>query len=308
MLVPPRRVRALRALLLACALAVVGLIGTAATASADSNMRFWQFNLCGARIESPCNYGREQPVADAMKSSIENFKPDAVSLNEACESQFAHTIWNLNAGGIWSMHGRFHVGRFLLEEDKPKFTCNVYDGSRRFGLAFFSRQRILMEPTAHVLPEPDPATGNNILYCGVVELYRPSIYCSVHISGNEANKGAQIQRVSEIVNPWVDDGIPVVLMGDFNVEPRDYRLNPIYHSVFGPSTTGTHPYGRFEEVDQYHGGTGRCRCGEPTFGPKKLDYIFVSARDFYGQDGDATSSSLSDHTPLRGWAVLDHTP
>ena len=68
--------------------------------------------------------------------------------------------------------------------------------------------------------------------------------------------------------------------------------------------------GRFEEVDEFHSSSTRCRCGEATQHgtDRKIDYIFVSARDFYDVDGDATSSSLSDHDPLRGSATLDHTP
>jgi len=292
-----------------CAVAGALLLCTEATASADTTLRFWHFNMCGARITG-CNGGADQPVSNAIKSSIENYKPHAVSLNEACESQWGTTYWNLNAAGIWSMNSRFVPTRYLIPEDELQWglRCNVYGGAERraFGNALFSRQTILLEPSQVPLP-PANTTETRKLWCMVVDLYRDTVYCTVHITPNDANRRAQIESVASTVNRWVDDGIPVVLMGDFNVTPDDDRLDPIYDSALGGDA-----YGRFEEVDEYHNSSTRCRCGEATRhgadGDLKIDYIFASARDFYGVDGDATSSSYSDHDPLRGSATLDHTP
>jgi len=286
-----------------CALAGALLLCTEATASADTTLRFWHFNMCGAKIADYCNGGANQPVSNAIKSSIENYKPDAVSLNEACESQWGTTYWNLNAAGIWSMNSRFVATRTRKLEG-PDFNCNPYDGNRRFGNVLFSRQTILLEPSQVPLP-PANTTETRKLWCMVVDLHRDTVYCTVHITRDDADKRAQIERVASTVNQWVDDGIPVVLMGDFNVTPDDDRLDPIYDSALGGDA-----HGRFEEVDEYHNSSTRCRCGEATqHGTnRKIDYIFVSARDFYDVDGDATTSSYSDHDPLRGSATLDHTP
>lgn len=290
-----------------CALAGALLLCTEATASADTTLRFWHFNMCGAKIAG-CNGGANQPMSNAIKSSIENYKPHAVSLNEACESQWGTTYWDLNAAGVWSMHSRFVPTRYLTEPDERErgLRCNVYGGANRraFGNALFSRQTILLEPSQVPLPRAN-TTETRKLWCMVVDLYRDTVYCTVHITPDDADKRAQIKRVASTVNQWVDDGIPVVLMGDFNVRPNDNRLDPIYDSALGG-----HADGRFEEVDEYHNSSTRCRCGEATQHgtDRKIDYIFVSARDFYDVDGDATSSSYSDHDPLRGSATLDHTP
>jgi endonuclease/exonuclease/phosphatase family metal-dependent hydrolase len=288
-----------------CVLAGAFLLCTGATASADTPLRFWHFNMCGAVIADPCNGGAEQPVSGAIKSSIESYRPHAVSLNEACESQWATTYWNLNAANAWSMGSRFVPTRFLgVPTEESTINCNPYEGARRFGNALFSKQTILMEPSATSLPKTQNTPETRKLWCMVVDLHRDTVYCTVHITAYDADQDAQIARVANTVNQWVDSGTPVVLMGDFNVEPSDNRLDRIYHSALGGGATG-----RFEEVDQHHDmSTARCRCGESTLGSRKIDYIFVSARDFYSLDGDATSSSYSDHDPLRGSATLDHTP
>ena len=304
MVATARPARILRRSVTVCALAGAFLLLAAAAASADTPMRFWHFNMCGARIADPCNGGDEQPVADAIKSSIQSYTPDAVSLNEACQSQWATAYWNLNAAGVWTMHSRFNSTRYLnAPTSSSSINCNLYEGARRFGNALFSRQQILMEPSSTSLPKTETTPETRKLWCMVVDLPRDTVYCTVHITPTEADIDAQISRVASTVNPWVDNGTPVVLMGDFNVTPNDNRLDRIYHSVLGGGA-----YGRFEEVDEYYGSTTRCRCGESTHGSSKIDYIFVSARDFYSADGDATSSSYSDHDPLRGSATLDHTP
>jgi endonuclease/exonuclease/phosphatase family metal-dependent hydrolase len=53
------------------------------------------------------------------------------------------------------------------------------------------------------------------------------VCCTVHITPDDADRRVQIESVASTVNRWVDDGIPVVLMGDFNVTPDDNRLDPI---------------------------------------------------------------------------------
>jgi endonuclease/exonuclease/phosphatase family metal-dependent hydrolase len=296
--------RLLRRSVVTCALAGAFLLGAEATASADTPLRFWHFNMCGAIIAAPCNGGAEQPVSNAIKTLIENYDPHAVSLNEACQSQWATTYWDLNAAGAWTMHSRFVTTRYLsAPTSSSTINCNVYDGDRRFGNALFSRQTILMEPSATSLPKTQTTPETRKLWCMVVDLTRDTVYCTVHITAYDPDIDAQIARVASTVNAWVDDGIPVVLMGDFNVTPGDDRLDRIYSSALGGGA-----FGRFEEVDEYNGSTTACRCGESTLGSRKIDYIFVSARDFYSADGDATSSSYSDHDPLRGSATLDHTP
>ncbi|HEX8065666.1 MAG TPA: endonuclease/exonuclease/phosphatase family protein [Thermoleophilaceae bacterium] len=290
-----------------CAVVGAFLLYTAATASANTSLDFWHFNMCGARKVSPCNAGNEQPVSDAIKSSIEHYEPDAVSLNEACQSQWATTLWNLNAAGVWNMNSRFNSTRYLEDPawDSP-VQCNEYDRARRFGNALFSKQTILK---ASLLTSYDLSTDENEkeqrkLWCMLVALHYDTYYCTAHIAPTPREEtAAQIQRVANIVNRWVDAGTPVVLMGDFNAQPGDSRMNPIYHPVFGNGAVG-----RFEEIDQHQNiGYTRCRCGEVTTDDgAKADYIFVSARAFEVVYGDAIPSSYSDHSVLRGSATLLH--
>lgn len=66
-------------------------------------------------------------------------------------------------------------------------------------------------------------------------------------------------------------------------------------------------FGRFWEADKYHFVVGDGVYDQKTFPTttEKLDYVFFNSQSFlndYG--GDATSSGVSDHTPLRGGANL----
>ena len=85
---------------------------------------------------------------------------------------------------------------------------------------------------------------------------------------------------------------PVVLMGDFNLPPDDAGMAALYRSTRATRRAG------LDEVDQVR---GRCRCGRATHsGGSKLDYVFVSARDFALRGVSVVGAAFSDHEVLRG--------
>lgn len=113
-----------------------------------------------------------------------------------------------------------------------------------------------------------------------------------------------------LTRDYAGQGEPVVLGGDFNVLPKDVRLNPLYDHHGG----GT---GIFQEADENDKSefTGadcpqagdRCRSGEATAEPScsprvsdpgKIDYIFLSAYWFTTVRWRRYCTGLSDLQPL----------
>jgi endonuclease/exonuclease/phosphatase family metal-dependent hydrolase len=267
---------------------LVALVAVAASlagpAAADARPRFFHFNACG----SVCNDGRLSPVAEAIKDSILDLRPHAVSLNEMCQTQFRALRRRLRGTG-WRMRGRFVVTK------RGGSNCRRNRRARRlFGNAVLTRGRITWKRVRR-LPRPDGTEVRKMLCVQTRLLRRATRVCSTHISPvGQAKQRRQIRRVARTVTPWVLNRRPVVLMGDFNVEPDGRPLNRIYN----PRHPGT-SRGVFQEVDEWW----NCRCGEDTQGSRKIDYVFVSGRHFRRLEGDATHSDISDHDPVRGWAA-----
>ena len=274
--------------------AVAGLIIAAALvaiaaespARAENIRHFFHFNACGSVTDNPdCDaHGRNQELATAIKRSILDWRPVAVSLNEMCKSQFEAVKRKLRRAG-YRMHGRFAV------TERERNNCEP----RTFGIAVLTRPSIDWTGRWRL---PSSGSETRRLLCVGVDMGRMVRICSTHITHADGKDG-QIRKVKRVVEPWVARGIPVVLMGDFNVEPDDDRLDRIYRARYGG---GAH--GLFEEVERTDGDDPPCRCGESTHGDRKIDYIFLSGGHWRGVGGDATFSEHSDHDPLRGWGSL----
>ncbi len=167
------------------------------------------------------------------------------------------------------------------------------------------------------MPRQLPDTENRIQLCAQAAVRSRTVWaCDTHIDFNHENQAGQVGAVAQHANAFVDAGFPVILAGDFNMFPKDAPLDNLYDHGGGT--------GLFQEVDEndksHFTGTDcpqsgdRCRSGEATEDPacspddggktEKIDYIFVSARDFGTVRGDAAgcNTSMSDHHLLRGAA------
>jgi endonuclease/exonuclease/phosphatase family metal-dependent hydrolase len=155
---------------------------------------------------------------------------------------------------------------------------------------------------ARVWRLPRPAADVRTLLCVGIRVGREIKVCSTHITPHDANKGPQIQAVARATA--FGPGVPVVLMGDFNVTPGEDYLDDVYSGPHGGGARG-----RFEEADATAGDGSPCRCGEATFDrpftDPKIDYVFVTAAHWGAVHADATYSGYSDHDPVRGSAVLE---
>jgi endonuclease/exonuclease/phosphatase family metal-dependent hydrolase len=258
---------------LALALVAAGL-SLAAADSAAAASRLFQFNMCGSVQGGECNGGETNPVAGAITASILDFKPHAVSLNEACRSQVRAVARRLRRAGR----------RMRFRWVQTDFSNNC--PGDRFGNAVLTVNPITAS-SAWALEHDAGEEARKLLCVGTRVAGRRSRVCSTHITtaSDRADQRPQIREVTNRVSRYARNGVPVVLMGDLNVEPGDGLLDRLYR--------------RFKEADQ---GRPPCRCGESTSGTRKVDYVFFSRRHWKGIRGDATFSDHSDHDPLRGWA------
>ncbi|MFI8418916.1 FG-GAP-like repeat-containing protein [Streptomyces sp. NPDC085479] len=295
------------------------------TPSSAPVLRFLSYNICG-------NNGDCSTASDEVANRVQTvyneavtWKSDVLFLQEVCRTQFSRLEDKLGALG--------YTGKFTDTQTPARDTsgdlckddsvANPVEGD--YGLAIFTKG------TATNLQVIDLATGLEggseewPAICVDAPLQgRTTRSCSVHLySANTNVAKQQAQKLATLSNTWIDQGIPVVLGGDFN--PRysggqaNAPLSPVLDSLYSHSG-GT---GRFTEVDEtdtsrftdactaLNPPAGHCRSGAPTLMAKaddpeaKLDYIFLSKNHFKNVAGDALPriASVSDHYAYRGAAT-----
>jgi endonuclease/exonuclease/phosphatase family metal-dependent hydrolase len=292
--------------------------GLAPGSGVGEPVRILQFNMCGAKRDSDdcaskggTGDGTAVPaivssILDTRDDAPRPGRPDVVTLNETCENQYNAILERLRAAG-YEMDGRFATA-------KPnEANC---EGNANFGNAVLTRQAITNGPgdeIAFPLPNPDGAEVRTLLCVDSLLRGQPIKACSVHLSNQEGKQAEQAEVVARIVNGFLDGGLPVIIGGDFNVEPEQDALDVLYNHSGGT--------GRFREVDETDWGNFEprcretfehaCRSGEGTLDSvlldPKIDFIFVSEH-FAALEADATTSPVSDHDPLRGSAILTAGP
>jgi endonuclease/exonuclease/phosphatase family metal-dependent hydrolase len=274
----------------AAAIVVLAAVAVAAGASAvPPRQTYLQFNMCG----NMCNDGG-LPAAVHLAGSIRTGRPFAVTLNEVCENQYERLRADLAA----------YRGQF----DPTGPRCR---NGARYGNAVLVRTTSL-EPVGS-WPLPSPAGGESRrLLCvharpagggdPTAEGVRTLVVCVTHISYVGADIGVQVATVADIVRGLARNGA-VLLGGDFNADPADARMNPLYRACDGGGT------GRFDEVDSggcagrsmTNRGLGLDVVNEDTLQRHKLDYIFLSSGDWVTSRADARAAGNSDHDAL--WAT-----
>ncbi|MBO0882240.1 MAG: endonuclease/exonuclease/phosphatase family protein [Mycobacterium sp.] len=268
--------------------------------------RIFQFNMCGAKqIPTPgCASQVPDNAVPAVVSSVLDFKPDVITLNEICQSQFQQLRDTLNANG-YAVSADFSTTRI------PEPKCGNDPLLGGLGNAILSHTQ-LSNSEETMLPSAGESETYN-LSCDETELRGQTVKACVTQLSNAADvRSEQATAVARQVAGYRDAGFPVIVGGDFEARPWDAALTPMYAHHGGT--------GQLHEVDE----TDReyfqspeyscaldepnCRTGEgtvplPVATQLKYDYIFVSD-EFAALDGDATRTSVSSHVPLRGWATL----
>jgi endonuclease/exonuclease/phosphatase family metal-dependent hydrolase len=295
--------RRFRALVILFVLAVAPVVVQPATASAASlQVRVWQFNACDqyGRSNADCQVTPTQR-ASAISSSISSFSPHVVTFQEMCRSTFDMVVGSLPAG--W-------VSSFFSTYTTTDTRCQSVDHT--WGIAVLARSAVLTNPSATLLGTETSGEQRTFL-CVDVTVTVPLRTCTTHLtSTSQATAASQATTAANLVNQWVAANATVVVGGDFNLNVRQCGntnvasgLRPWYYGTYGAGSSRCYTgAGSMYEADHYRlGGDGVY--DEDTLGTSKLDYVFGN-RQHVNSDyaGDATSSSVSDHDPLRGWLTV----
>jgi endonuclease/exonuclease/phosphatase family metal-dependent hydrolase len=295
--------RRFRALAILSALAVaLAVVQPAAASAASVQVRVWDFNACDqyGRANADCQVTPTQR-ASAISSSISSFSPHVVTFQEMCRSTFDMVVGSLPAG--W-------VSSFFSTYTTTDARCQSVDHT--WGIALLARSAVLTNPSATLLGTETSGERRTFL-CIDVTVTVPMRTCTTHLtSTSQATAASQATTAANLVNQWVAANATVVVGGDFNLNVRQCGntnvasgLRPWYYGTYGAGSTRCYTgAGSMYEADHYRvGGDGVY--DEDTLGTSKLDYVFGN-RQHVNSDyaGDATSSSVSDHDPLRGWLTV----
>jgi endonuclease/exonuclease/phosphatase family metal-dependent hydrolase len=264
------RVR-LRTAMVLSALVATAVLAVPRPAPADTRLRFFDFNMCGAS----CNDGDLGKVVTDIADRILAFRPHVATLNEACQGQVQRLEDQLRARG-WRMG---HVFRTQRHDDR----CSPVGGKRLFGDAVLSAAPLGAKTIGNLPQSAGGWEDNRAVLCVNVRLTRDVLACVVHLEANAPKVNAkQVTALARFIKPRAAKG-PVVLAGDFNKEPG--RLDP-----FNDPRRG----GQFVDAAG----------GKITGNGKKIDYIFLSRDHFSDVTGGVKGAKYSDHRALYGSANL----
>jgi endonuclease/exonuclease/phosphatase family metal-dependent hydrolase len=248
-----------------------------------------QFNMCG----HACNRGGLD-VVPPLENSIRDRQPFVVTLNEVCETQYDSLRTALSA----------YQGRF----DPTGPRCR---NGARYGNALLVRSSEVDFVGTWELPNPAQDEPRRLMCVRTrVGDESPVRVCVTHISNEQGNIAAQVTAVASILKD-LPAGDAVILGGDFNTDPGDPRMNPLYSADYGSGT------GKFHEADAA-GDHNRSVLGaqvdgdtinEHTYSDHKFDYVFLSDGDWDSLTAEADGSNPhSDHRALWAAASLRRTP
>ena len=299
------RVR-LRALAVGTALAAVLTVVPAPPAAAASvRLQVWEFNACDqyGRGNAECEVTPTQR-ASAIAQSINStsWAPNVVTLQELCRSTFDMVTAQLSPSWV----GYFHATYTTTDT-----RCQSAEAG--WGIAVFAKSGVLSNPWTYVLGTETSGERRTLL-CIDVTVVVPVRTCTTHLTAtSQATAAAQARTAAGLVNQWIAAGTAVVVGGDFNLDVRlcanSYvrdGLRSWYYGRFGAGSRLCYSgIGSMYEAHHYRSG-GDGVYDEDTYRTAKIDYVFGNRQKMNSDfSGDATSSSVSDHDPLRG-AITAH--
>ncbi|WP_323450822.1 endonuclease/exonuclease/phosphatase family protein [Streptomyces yaizuensis] len=278
--------------------------------------RFLSYNVCGASCS--IYQGSKPAWRDKVVGAVDAWDTDLLMLQELCHGQWTllrDALGNRSSGGpsydsAWGAALGSASG------------CAKWGPDTRYGLAVFARggPGTIDNGSRTVTFLDRPSAGEQrILLCARTRVTGRDVRaCNTHLDYRGDNPRAQAGQVAALTRGFANQGEPVVLAGDFNMLPKDRRMDPLYHHSGGT--------GIFQEADEndksYFRGADcpqsgdRCRSGEATAEPVcsprvtepgKIDYIFLGYAWFQTVRGDAAACTpgMSDHHLLRGAAAWE---
>ncbi len=289
-----------RSLAIVAALALgLGLLAPAPASAASVRLQVWEFNACDqyGRAFPDCQVTPTQRASAIVQSITSTSWPaNVVTLQELCRSTFDMVVGALPPG--W-------VGAFFSTFTTTDTRCQSAD--RTWGIAVLARSAVIGPPSTTTLGVESSGERRTLL-CADVTVTVPMRTCTTHLtSSSQASAAAQARTAVDVVNQWVAENRTVVVGGDFNLNVRQCSNSNVsgglgrwYYGRFGAGFSRCYSgSGSMHEADRYRSG-GDGVYDEDTVGSSKLDYVFAN-RQHVNNDyaGDATSSSVSDHDPLR---------
>jgi endonuclease/exonuclease/phosphatase family metal-dependent hydrolase len=246
---------------------------------------YLQFNLCG----NACNDGRPEVVGELV-TAVRARWPFVVTLNEVCENQFTRLRADLG-----SYYGHF---------DPTGARCRNGD---RFGNAVLVRSADVDVVGGWDLPNPARDEARRLLCLGTRLPETTTLaVCVTHVSNYAGNIAPQVDAIAGHLRAVAVDHA-VVVGGDFNTDPADPRLDPLYRTCDGSGP------GMFQEADS-GGCANRSLLNHPvgedvinqhTYSQHKYDYIFLSAGAWSAIGAEARpAGASSDHHTLWATATL----
>jgi endonuclease/exonuclease/phosphatase family metal-dependent hydrolase len=265
------RVR-LRTALVLGAVVAAAVVAVPRPAPADTRLRFFDFNMCGAS----CNDGDLVKVVGEIRKRVVAFRPHIATLNEACEAQVERLETELR--GQWPMG---HVFRTQRLDDR----CPPVNGRRRFGDAVFSAGPLWAKKVVDLPQSVGGWEDDRAVLCATTRFQRDVLACVVHLEAKKPKVNAkQVAATVRFANARAAEG-PVLLAGDFNRPPNGLR-----------ALTDPGRGGRFVSAGPPDKKTGN---------GQTIDYIFLSRGSFSDVSGWVRTLKFSDHRAVYGAAELD---
>ncbi|MCC2276053.1 FG-GAP-like repeat-containing protein [Streptomyces sp. ET3-23] len=267
-------------------------------------LRFVSYNICGNMCTDAKGYDNQRRIDTVVdEATVGTWGADQIFLQEVCRPQYDAIEQKLAPLGF---HGLYTA---TLPGKGATAGKDAVCGGADYGMAVLARGPVtdtkVLDLTAgdEVEPIKSPCVKN-------YAQSRGNWACSVHLYWkNDATlREAEARTLAAQTAEWEKAGIPVVLGGDFNDQPRSAALSTFYDTGIGDGGQGT--FLEADETDKDRFTTAcapsrsRCRSGDATFGQRKIDYLFLSARDFKGVKADVLplDTKVSDHRLLRGAA------
>ncbi|WP_049716206.1 FG-GAP-like repeat-containing protein [Streptomyces caatingaensis] len=267
-------------------------------------LRFVSYNICGNMCTAAKGYDDRRRIDTVVdEATAGTWGADQIFLQEVCRPQYDAIEKKLAPLGFHGLYTATLPGRGATAGEEA--VC----GGADYGMAVLAKGPVtetkVLDLTVGGENEPirSPCVKNYVQS-------RVNWACSVHLywESGDTRRKAEARKLAAQAAEWQNAGIPVVLGGDFNDQPRSASLSAFYDTGIGDGGQGA--FLEADETDKDRFATvcapsrSRCRSGDATFGKRKIDYLFLSSRDFKGVKADVLplDTKVSDHRLLRGAA------
>lgn len=237
-----------------------------------------QFNLCGGH---DCA-GSDADKVGWLTDTVLTRRVDVLTLNEVCEGQLTLLLSQLADRGH-PMHAQF-----VSTLPAPNGRCT----KSAYGNAVLTTAAPLQTRRLTFVAQQAGARERRAALCVLVQLRQRVDVCTAHLSPGKLQTAVRDRQVAETRSFASSFSGAVLVMGDLNDYPAADTLDRLYAPQYGGQA-----YGSYVEGGSLKHGSP-CRCGQPTRGTSKLDYVFAKMSHFGAGTSETIASPYSDHDLL----------